>query len=144
MPKAVASQEGFRYDLKSLPEGFVVLRRLNYGEMIRRRELGADISMSRENKADFTFNQTAVALYEFKHSVIDHNLEDEESHKLNFDNAADVVKLDPRVAQEIERRIDELNKPEEDLGPLPSTSGESSPQRDLPDPKTPEQSVSST
>lgn len=139
MPKAVASLESKRYDLKSLPGGWVELRKLAYGEVIARRELSTVMSsdMTRDNREmKMGLNLRAVALYELEHCVIDHNLEDENGEKLNLTNAEHVMKLDPKVAQEIEGIIFDMNQPEDDR-PLPEPSGALSRLVAAPELKTP-------
>ena len=130
MPKATASREGTKFDLKELPEGFVELRKLSYGEMLARRNLGMGVSAPFKRDSDqmdlkLDLSQEEVRFYEFSHMIIDHNLEDEDGRKLNMGNRADVNKLDPKIALEIEAHINELNLPDDET-PLPAKSGSSS------------------
>lgn len=139
MPKAVAVLQAERFDLKTVPEGFVALRKLTYGEILKRRTLSGMMEMSDvdNQKGLITMNAEAVGFYEFKTAVVDHNLEDENGRQLNFNDPQDVVKLDPRVAQEIERHINDMNnlsdsaqkEEQEQMVPLPSKSGNSSVQK---------------
>ena len=131
MPRAVADNEVFRFDLKTAPpDGFVELRKFTYGEMIHRRELSssahAEPNEKGETEVAFTVNLTVVQIYEFKTAIIDHNLEDESGNKLNFLNQNDVLRLDSSVAGEIETFIDNLNQPpkEDAKRPLPLKSTE--------------------
>jgi hypothetical protein len=115
-----------------LLEGFIVLRRFNYGETIRRRELSVSAKGTQqegqEAEMSMDINLSAVALYEYSKAIVEWNLEDENGNALNPKNAADVMKLDPSIAQEIEDHIDALNQPpsKDIIDPLPLTSGTSS------------------
>ena len=127
MPKATASKVGKKFDLKELPEGFVVLRKLNYGEMLSRRNLGMGVTAPFKRDSDeidmkLDLSQEEVRVYEFSHMIIDHNLEDEDGRKLNMLDRSDINRLDPKVALEIEVYINELNLPDDEL-PLPARSG---------------------
>jgi len=129
MPKAVATQQTERFDLKSLPEGFVELRKLNYGEVLRRREMSQQMDFGESEdgrpKGTFVMDMDGVAIFEFSRSIISHNLTDENDAPLNFQDAAQVLKLDAPVAQEIEALINKLNQFDVDLSqdrPFSSTS----------------------
>lgn len=127
MPKATASKQGKRFELKELPEGFVVLRKLSYGEMLARRNLGMGVSAPFRRDSDqidlkMDLSQEEVRVYEFSHMIIEHNLEDEDGNHLNMTNRADIDRLDPKIALEIEVYINELNLPDDEL-PLPAPSG---------------------
>jgi hypothetical protein len=75
--------------------------------------------------------QERVVVFEFGNCVVDHNLEDEKGRKLNFKAPQDVFMLDPRVGDEIQQHIDDMNNFEDDLGnsetgfELPSSPDES-------------------
>jgi len=130
MPKATASKVGKRFDLKELPEGYVVLRKLNYGEMLARRNLGMGVTAPFKRDSDsidlqLDLSQEEVRVYEFTNMIIDHNLEDEEGRKLNMMDRNDINKLDPKVALEIEGYITGLNLPDDER-PLLEQSGSSS------------------
>lgn len=122
MPKAVVSQDTERLDLKTLPGGFVELRRLSYGEILRRRDMAQSIrDSSAENGqagVEGVFHVSVVTHYEFTKAIIDHNLEDDDGRKLNFADMKDLSKLDPRIAGEIEDKIAAMNEP-----PKASTNG---------------------
>jgi len=130
MPRAVSlPDETFRFDLKSVPEGFVVLRRLTYGEVLARQEMGTKMSTpvrdgSGPSELTFDLGVTDSFVYLFSKSIVDHNLEDDQGRKLNFTDRRDVVRLDNRCAQEIGDFIDTVNS-NEDLTPLLSTSTDS-------------------
>lgn len=133
MPKATVSDNVVHKDLESCPEGFVDLRRLPFGGMLKRRDMASKMSMAagqEENSEElrFEFMQEVTRAFEFKHCIVDHNLEDIDGRKLDFNNPADIFKLDPRIGQEIETYIDELNQEltEEQEADFQNTSGNSS------------------
>lgn len=141
MPRAVATNETTREELKTLPSGFVVFRKLNYGEILKRRSISQQMEMSEEEgtgkpQGAMVIKFDAVAAYEFARAIVDHNLENENDQPLNFNSVADVMKLDPIVAQEIEGLINRMNNYEENPTadrPLSSKSEE---------PSAPKESVS--
>lgn len=120
MVKATVDIEGIeRVDLKTLPEGFVALKRLPYGLVIQRRSMMRMQVEAGKGRGKGFAGELALAdkdftLFDFKHCIIDHNLEDETGRKLNFQNEHDVNKLDPRVGQEIEEAISNLNDLDEE------------------------------
>ena len=114
MPRATVSKESKRFELKSAPpDGFVELRPMSYGELLTRRDIGAKLSIEGSQRRDAKISidtiQTEVSWYEFRTTIVDHNLEDETGRKLNFQNRADFLNLDPQVAQEIEQLIADMN-----------------------------------
>jgi len=118
MPRAIVTLEDTeRLDLKSCPEGYVVLRRLTYGQMLERRAM-TKMEFTGGGKKDISgqmaLANAAVQLYEYKHCVVEHNLTDENDRQLNFGSAIDVARLDPRIGTEIEVKIGEMNNYEED------------------------------
>ena len=131
MPRAtIDTQATERFDLKSLPKtendegGFVELKKLSFGQILERRDMGAKIaieglgdSRSREEDLKVTTEmiQKAVTEFEFKQAVVSHNLEDEHGTPLNFSNPAIVHSLDPQVGQEIAQLIDDMNQWDSDL-----------------------------
>jgi hypothetical protein len=58
-------------------------------------------------------------LFDFQRCIAEHNLEDESGRLLNLGNLNDLIRLDPKVGQEIEGILSDLNeldeKDEEDL-----------------------------
>jgi hypothetical protein len=134
MPKATVSTETVRKELENLPGGFVVLRKLNYGEILKSRDMLSSIQRrdDRKEREDspmtVDMNLGKISAYQFSRAIVDHNLEDDNGQKLNFSNPNDINILDPVVAQEIDRLITTMNEPlkEEDKVPLDGTSGESS------------------
>lgn len=113
MPKAVANTEAtFKYELASLPGGFVVLRKMNYGEILKRRDMSMKMRAGEGREGpEVELTNLKVMVFEFSKSIVDHNLEDEEERKLDLTNRDAVMRLDSRIAQEIETKIMELNEP---------------------------------
>lgn len=115
MPVATTNaKDTERFDLKSAPpDGFIVLRRMNYGEFIKRREMLSGMRLEGKGKDAEAVMQLAnekVTQFEFARCIIDHNLEDETGRKLNLSTVQDFSQLDPRIGQEIGDRINEMNQ----------------------------------
>lgn len=133
MPRATVNTEAIRYDLKTCPDGFVMLRALPYGKMLERREKASRMTMDQEvrrgrgssQRIDFSMMQRWTRQFEFENCIVDHNLENDTGQKLNFSMAGTLEIMDPKIGAEIEKLIDELNQDEEvedlDDFPLPST-----------------------
>jgi hypothetical protein len=129
MPDATVKTDAERRELKSLPGGYVDLKPLPYGGVLTRRESAMKMSMEQQDrrsrkaggdeasKIDVELLQRWARAYEFKHCIVDHNLEDRGGKKLDFGNAMTLDVLDPRIGTEIERMLDEINgeETEEDL-----------------------------
>lgn len=112
MPKATVAKNTERFDLKTVPEGFVVVRRMSFGEKLERQD--DMMTMKTEDKElSFSLLNKRATLKDFGNLVLEHNLTDENDRPLNFKNAADVVALDPRVGEEIQTLIDQINSFEE-------------------------------
>jgi len=113
MPQATAKLDSFEtHDLESCPGGFVKLRRMTYGEKLQRRQMSMDMEMTGQGKSQTMKLDMAaekVALFEFGRLIVEHNLEDETGRVLNFNNPADMVRLDPQVGDEIEILIQKMN-----------------------------------
>ena len=118
MPRAVVTTETVRKELKTCPEGFVELKPMTYGQMVHRRSMLKLSFTSSKNSKDFTGEMAAankeITMLEFATCIVDHNLEDENGTKLNLASPVDFARLDPRVGQEIEKLISELNNFDED------------------------------
>jgi hypothetical protein len=102
-----------RHELKSAPpDGFVVLRRMSYGHKLQRQAMAVQMDMKGQGKtaeASVRTETTKVAVFEFGHCIVDHNLEDVDGRKLDFTRAADVIKLHPQVGDEIDALIGDMN-----------------------------------
>lgn len=121
MPRATANiSDTKRFELKSCPEGYVVLRRLTYGQFLERQENAMDITMKRgegkEAQSLLEMAQTRTAVYEFKMCIVEHNLTDDNDNPLDFKQAFTIQMLDPRIGQEIGVYINEMNQFEEEVG----------------------------
>lgn len=128
MPSAVVIlNETQTFDLKSLPEGKVTLRRMTYGEHLKRQSMMTmslvnDLGSNKKSdmKASVEMAQEQQTLFEFSKCVVEHNLEDTDGRRLNLGANSDLMKLDPRVGQEIANYIKEMNdlETEDDTNPL--------------------------
>jgi len=131
MPRATIDTTATeRFVLKSLPAagneeaGWVELVKLSYGQILARRDMamrmgieGIGDSKKKDEDIKVTTDiiQKAVTEYEYKHSIVDHNLEDANGNKLNFGNPLSVQNLNPQVGQEVSDLIDQLNQWDSDL-----------------------------
>src|SRR5258706_2828939 len=100
------------------PDGYVIVRRMNYGEKLLRSNMAAKFLMSGSTKdkefaGELDMQTEEVAYWDFANLVVEHNVQDEDGRVLNFKNKIDVKKLDGAVGEEIGRIIDEFNAPEE-------------------------------
>ena len=122
MPKATVSAETERKELKTaLPDGYVVLRRMSYGQSVERRSmvtLGFESDgQSKDFKGEMAMGSKRITVYEFSHCIVDHNLEDDNGQKLDLSKIAVLDVLDPKIGQEIEKYIADMNNfSEEDQG----------------------------
>lgn len=129
MPRATVTTEALRINLKSCPGGYVEIKQLPYHEMLVRRDRGGQLFFDPSgegSRVEIATLQAWVRTYEFKHCIVDHNLEDENGKKLDFGNDATLSVLDPRIGQEIEAEIDKLHNLEEDIVDFRSLSSSSS------------------
>jgi hypothetical protein len=134
MPRATANlQFAEQKELKSCPGGFVTLRRLSYGQILDRRSLMAGMKVrggkGKEFEGELQTMSERVTIYEYQNCVVDHNLEDEHGTKLDLHNPMHIKSLDPKVGQEIEGLLSELNNFEDDdeEGNFSNGSGTTSP-----------------
>lgn len=114
MPRATVNiSETEKFDLKTCPEGFVTLRKLSFGEVLKRRQMATEISIEGRNrqntKTTVDMLTEAVAAFDFKNCIVDHNLEDENGTKLDFRSTFALQQLDPRIGEEINAFIDGMN-----------------------------------
>src|ERR1700750_2141338 len=71
-----------RFDLKTCPEGYVVIKRMNHGQKLFRQDMSSKMQIdagkkTRNVKAEIDMNQTQVAHWEFANLIVEHNLTDE-------------------------------------------------------------------
>lgn len=119
MPKATANaQNTERLDLKSLEDGYVIARRLTYGEKQRRMQIAAGQSIEtgarnngRPDKVDVVIHNFDIQFYDFSHCIVEHNLtkDDADTQLINFKNMADFEQLDDKIGNEIETFLDSIN-----------------------------------
>jgi hypothetical protein len=124
MPKAtISANDTERFDLKSCPGGYVVLKPMPYDQYLHRRDIAMRFQMEGSAsdkrgddkvKMDMAQAQKAVAEFEFGLCIVDHNLEDDDGQKLQFPR--DLKRLHPKVGEEIANLIDKMNTFEEELG----------------------------
>jgi len=118
MPVAVISgTETEEFNLKSLEGGYVVIRRMTYGEYLQRQQMTSNMKISNNRESDYAgimelVNKNAIA-YEFANCITDHNLEDEKGEKLNFAKPGQVDRLPAKLGNEINTLINKLNAFEE-------------------------------
>lgn len=127
MPKAIFNPDNVkRFDLKSCPEGFVVIRRHSYGHNLERRQMAVDTQISKaangKEQADVTMNVLDTTLFDFANCIVEHNLEDDAGTLLNFKLAGHVSALDGAIGEEIATYIESFNNWEKDLGNLTTAS----------------------
>lgn len=115
MPKAVVDPNlnADKHELKTCPEGFVVLKQLTYGQQIQKQQMAAKMTLDNVGKGsgagEFEFFQRKVAEYEFATCIVEHNLEDNEGKLLDFKNPRTLDTLDPRIGSEISLLINQAN-----------------------------------
>lgn len=128
MPVATRNADFEHFDLKTLPEAYVKLRRMTYGQILERRAM-MKVSFSNQGgksknlAGEIAMANKAVQIFEFAHCVVEHNLEDDKGRTLNLSTSADVERLDPKVGQEIETLIEKLNNFDQEDDD-PNSSGE--------------------
>jgi hypothetical protein len=132
MPRATVSHDTKRVDLKTLPGGYVELRTLTFHEMNTRQDIATRMYQEQttgKRKAKdaetvrgyFEIMNVAVTEYEFRNCITSHNLEDDNGELIDFTLPMQSWRLDPKIGQEIDRAIEELNQldeDDEDIGPL--------------------------
>ena len=126
MPKATASKDTVKRELKTAPpDGFVLLRKLSYGEILERREITSSMGAAQApvNRAErrgseppsgngevtVKVHYSAIQQFDFSRCIVEHNLMDDKDNILDLSSYAGMKELDPKVGQEIEKYIDDLN-----------------------------------
>jgi len=118
VPRATVVIQKEKYDLETLPGGWVELRRLTYGEKLAKDAEAMRMKMAMDGKsksveAEVAIISEAVTLLEFAKCITNHNLTKEgpngDDVPLDFRKAADVQMLDPRVGDEISGIIGKMN-----------------------------------
>jgi len=126
MPRATVTQDTTRIDLKTCPEGYVELRTLSFHEMNTRQDIATRMyqeqtaGKKKQKRTEevvrgyFEIMNVAVTEYEFRNCIVSHNLEDENGDLIDFTRPMQAWRLDPKIGQEIDKAIEELNQLEED------------------------------
>jgi hypothetical protein len=119
VPVAVITDTtGIREELKSLEGGYVVIKRMTYGQKLLKSQLTMKMRMDMQDKkkmgADIDLATRAVALWSFANLIGDHNLTDADGRKLNFRAPSDVEALAGPIGEEIDTLIDKHNNFEDD------------------------------
>ena len=122
MPRATVNPDDTtRIDLKTCPDGYVVLRRMSYGQKLARQEQAVKMTMEQEGRSSKNGRMTmdmlqhAATVFDFRACVVDHNLEDDKGEKLNLTQVMVIDNLDPRIGEEIAEAINKMNNFEEEL-----------------------------
>lgn len=115
MPRGTVSMEATRYELKTLPGGFVELKQLSFGQMLKRRDRAARYMQEQtgrggNNRVQIDILNEVSRQFDFANCIADHNIEDDHGNKLDFSNHATLDVLDPKIASEIESLIDSMNQ----------------------------------
>src|SRR3954471_11554641 len=77
MPVAVATTETEHHELKSLPGGFVLVRKLTYGEVLQRRsmmKMQIEGQGTKDARAEIEMLNRNATVFDFQRCVVDHNL----------------------------------------------------------------------
>jgi hypothetical protein len=117
MPNAQVSTVPVRKDLETLEGGYVMLKRLSYGQKLARSENALKSTVFGEGKnarMQIEALQVEVQFMDFAECIVDHNLTyldalTEEEISFDFKGRAWQQILDPRVGEEISTLIDEMN-----------------------------------
>lgn len=104
--------------LSAPPDGYVIVRRMNYGEKLLRSNMAAKFLMggskdSKDFKGELEMQTEEVAYWDFANLIVEHNITDANDQLLNFKSKAHVKMLSGPIGEEIGRIIDDFNAPEE-------------------------------
>ena len=121
MPVATIIAAPQRYELKTLPDAFVIIRQMTYGEKMHRQNLTGAMKILKDIKSDFAgelaMETQKLTEWDFANLVVEHNLEglndpqdsSKGTFKLDFKNSRHVSMLNPLVGEEVGTYIDKLN-----------------------------------
>jgi hypothetical protein len=89
MPRATVSvNDTERIDLKTLPEGYVVVRKFTYGQFLERQTIAMNMQVEQQRgqnaKGTFKMAARAVTFFEFSNCIVDHNLELDDGSPMDF------------------------------------------------------------
>lgn len=120
MPKATVNASAERYDLKSCPEGWIMIRRMSYGQWLKRQEMAIKMQVQQQKRGastmDVQMEGLKIARFEYQHCVVDHNLEDDGGNKLDLNSPQGIESLDPQIGNEIGDIIEKIHAPVDDSG----------------------------
>ena len=121
MPNALAVANVVRHTLKSLEGAYVDIKRMTYGQKLERQGMiKVNFEMSKGRKDDMRgqmeMANRIATYYEFKNCIVDHNLTDDQDNKLDLSNPFVIDGLDPRIGEEINGLINDMNNFEDDKG----------------------------
>lgn len=140
MPLGVVIESNERCELKSCPpDGYVIIRRMNFGESLKRKDMMASIAMQMNMKGASKEESTRIqmdllqektSLWEFSKLIIEHNItkfvnrntgqpckpDDPNGIEIpiDFSKEADIKLLRGQLGDEIQMHINRLNSFEED------------------------------
>jgi hypothetical protein len=117
MPIATLIDEPERFELKTLPGAFVMVRQMTYGERMNRSNLSGAMKILKDTKSDYAgemaMETERITLWDFANLVTDHNLETSDGangvRKLDLKRSTDVRMLNARVGDEVGTYIDKKN-----------------------------------
>jgi hypothetical protein len=121
MPKATVSTDVQTFNLKSCPGGYIKAKPLSYGQKKSRADKSGQMFAELKergglgNKMFLETITTQSTLFDYQHCIVDHNLEDDNGNKLNFNNDATLDVLDPIIGTEIEDILAKLNGDDVDM-----------------------------
>lgn len=118
MPIASVSSNTESHELKSCPGGWIVVKRLSYGDKLKRMslmrmslQLGGD---KKNTTGEMALGNQQMTYLDFAKCIIEHNLEIAEGKLFDFGRQTDIDQLDPVVGEEISGILDSLNNFEDD------------------------------
>lgn len=127
MPKATVNTEAIRVDLTTLEGGYVTVKQLAHGQKLHRGDISARISFqdraqktrksmgvdpngdSERQRTEMELMQATARQYEYARMIVDHNLEDDNGVKLNFNDINTFDILAPQIGEEIDQILDDMN-----------------------------------
>lgn len=122
MPVATIKLDHEKFPLKTLEGGEVTLRRLPYGQWLKRQEMALQMKLTAQKGSETTgvldMANRKVTEFEFGQCIVDHNLTNEDGTPLNFNDARTFDILDARIGNEIASYITQMHEFEDGLGNL--------------------------
>lgn len=130
MPIASIDPTPIRYDLKSLPDGYVEIRRMPFRDWLKRQEMAMRIMVEGNKgqggqsgmKGEMVMANEVVTTFEFSRCIVSHNLQHPNEELMDFNSPSTLAILDSRVGNEISTYITELHEFDEGNSETGSTS----------------------